>query len=273
MLSMGFIDDVERDPLARPVGPPDRALLGHHAAPSPHAREEAAALAAQIVSVTPEDDHGRAHRAALARGRAARRSSTCSTSSCEPRSRERRADLRAHQDRRRRARRRPAGARPPRARDARRHDPGRARRASCARSARGAARASSSRPTSPRAGSTSSTIDARHQLRPAGRPRGVRPPHRPHRAGPAATAWPSARHHARAPQARRDRGAARRPDRRWEPPSEWTVADPRGRRARRASPRATPRRRPGRPTAVANRRGRRRGRQAQRGRPRAPAQH
>ena len=108
----------------------------------------------ETVSVTPEDDHRRAHRAALCSRSSRAASSTPSTACSSPRRRAARSSSPAPRSAASELAERPAGARLPRPRDARRHEPGRARlghdRASAAARWR-----SSWPPTSPRAASTS----------------------------------------------------------------------------------------------------------------------
>ena len=212
MLSMGFIDDIARDPPARARGaarprssrPPCRREIRQLAA-------RGAARARRSSASTPEDDHRRAHRAALLEVEP-REKLDALGSCCEP---SRRRACSSSPARRSAPSASPSelvGARATAPRAARRHEPGRARRGHDRRSAAGQ-RARSLVATDVAArGLDVVAGQPRHQLRPARRARGVRPPHRPHRPGRPRGQGHLAGHQARAAEARRDREAARDPD-------------------------------------------------------------
>ena len=208
MLSMGFIDDVRAILRRAPWG---RQTALFSATMPPEIRKLAAEElhSPETVSVTPEDITVERIEQRMARGRAARQARR-HRQAPQVRVAALRDHLRAHQDRLPASRRRPVGARPPRPCAARRHGPGRPRLGHdrVPRRPRGDPRRHRRRLARPRrlAG------QPRHQLRPARRARGVRPPHRPHRARRPRGQGHLAGHQARAAEARRDPEAARHPD-------------------------------------------------------------
>ena len=211
MLDLGFLEDVETILSRCPSGPPDRALLGHHAAGDRQAGREADVRPGDHQGARGHADH-RHRRAVPRRGRPTARSPTRSPRVLKAERPDQaiifvRTKIGVDRLARRLSDKRHAGQGA-----ARRHDPGLARRGDDRLQGRPRAAARGHRHRRPRARHL--RRHPRHQLRRAELARRLRPPHRAHRPRRALGAGHHPDHRQAAARPRGDREARGHRDRR-----------------------------------------------------------